>query len=61
MSFRELSAWVIARMMGNPYRDCWKTVNDFLEGCYGKAAPSICRYLNLMHEPFRKGLLQIAR
>ncbi|MCC6446070.1 MAG: DUF4838 domain-containing protein [Armatimonadetes bacterium] len=51
--FNEMRAWVIAKMMWNPYRDYWKTVDDFIQGYYGKAAPHIRRYLSLMHEPFR--------
>lgn len=53
--FNELRAWVLAKLMWNPDRDFWVLVEDFLRGYYGKAAPHIRRYIDLMHKPVREG------
>lgn len=51
----ELRAWVIAKLMWNPRRDFWALVDDFLRGYYGKAAPYLRRYIDLVHRPVREG------
>ncbi len=53
--FNLLRAWVLSKMMWNPDRDFWALVDDFLHGYYGKAAPHIRRYIDLMHKPVREG------
>lgn len=53
--FNELRAWVLAKLMWNPDKDFWALVDDFLRGYYGKAAPYIRRYIDLMHQPVREG------
>lgn len=58
--FNELRAWVLAKLMWNPDRDFWALVDDFLRGYYGKAAPHIRRYIDLMHQPAREGKTESA-
>lgn len=48
-----LKSWVIARLLWDPARDAWKLVDEFLEGVYGRAAPAMRRYLNLLHSEVR--------
>lgn len=47
--FSELRAWVLAQLLWNPYQDDRKLIEEFLKGYYGKAAPYIYRYMELMH------------
>ena len=47
--FSELRAWVLAQLLWNPQRDDRALIDEFLDGYYGKAAPAIRRYLELMH------------
>ncbi|MGC8782766.1 MAG: DUF4838 domain-containing protein [Armatimonadota bacterium] len=47
--FSELRAWVLAQLLWNPYQDDRKLIDEFLKGYYGKAAPYIKRYMELMH------------
>ncbi len=58
--FNELRAWVLAKMMWNPDRNFWALVDDFLRGYYGKAAPHLRRYIDLMHQPVREGKTETA-
>jgi hypothetical protein len=45
----EMRAWVLARLLWNPYQDDRKLINEFLDGYYGKAAARPIRaYLDLM-------------
>jgi len=45
----EMRAWVLARLLYNPYQDDRKLIREFLEGYYGKAsAKPIWDYLELM-------------
>lgn len=48
--FAELRAWLLAQLLWNPYQDDEKLIDEFLRGYYGKAAPYIRRYMELMHE-----------
>ena len=48
--FAELRAWVLAQLLWNPYQDDKKLIYEFLEGYYGKAAPYIWQYMELMHK-----------
>ncbi len=47
--FSELRAWVLAQLLWNPQQDDRALIDEFLDGYYGKAAPAIRRYLELMH------------
>jgi len=47
--FAELRSWVLAQLLWNPQSDDRALINEFLDGYYGPAAPSIRRYLELMH------------
>ena len=44
----EMRAWVLAQLLWNPYQDDRKLIREFLAGYYGKAAPHVQRYLDLM-------------
>lgn len=44
----EMRAWVLAQLLWNPYQDDRKLIREFLDGYYGKAAPPIWDYLNLL-------------
>ncbi len=44
----EMRAWVLAQLLWNPYQDDRKLIREFLDGYYGKAAPHVQRYLDLM-------------
>lgn len=48
-----LKSWVLARLLWDPGRDAWKLVDEFLEGVYGRAAPFLRRYLDLLHAEVR--------
>ncbi len=50
----EMRAWVLARLLWNPYQDDRKLINEFLDGYYGKpAARPIRAYLALMEKAAR--------
>jgi len=49
----ELRAWVLARLLWNPYQDDRKLISEFLNGYYGKAAPFIQEYMNLLYQKSR--------
>ena len=46
----DLRAWVMSRMLWNPYQDADKLVNEYLHGVYGKAFKPMREYYDLMHE-----------
>ncbi len=46
----ELRAWVLAKLMWNPYLDEKKLLEEFAHGYYGSAAGDILAYLNFMHD-----------
>lgn len=48
-----LKSWVLARLLWDPSRDAWKLVDEFLEGVYGRAAPLMRQYLDLLHGEVR--------
>lgn len=50
----ELRAWVLARLLWNPYQDDRKLIKEFLNGYYGPAAARyIWQYMRLMHREAR--------
>jgi hypothetical protein len=48
--FSTLRAWVFAQMMWNPYQDAQALIDEFVTNVYGKAAPYIKTYIDLLHE-----------
>ncbi len=50
----ELRAWVLAKLLWNPYLDDQKLVEEFAHGYYGPAAGDILAYLNFMHDAVEK-------
>jgi hypothetical protein len=49
----ELKAYLMAKLMWNPSRPAEPIISEFLEGVYGKAAPLIRQWLDLLHAPER--------
>jgi hypothetical protein len=45
-----LGGYLTAKFLWNPDYDQDQAINEFLEGYYGKAAPPIRRYLDLLHD-----------
>ena len=43
-----MRAWVIAKLLWDPSRDVWELMQDFIWGYYGKAAPAIVEYNQLL-------------
>lgn len=50
----ELRAWLLSRLLWDPYQDDNALTNEFLSGYYGKAAPFIRGYLDLIHDTVEK-------
>lgn len=50
-----LRAYLIARMLWNPDIDIEKEQQEFLEAYYGKAAPEIREYIELLHDNNQSG------
>lgn len=46
----ELRGWLLAKLLWDPKQDADKLVDQFLDGYYGSAAPSIRAYLKLIHD-----------
>ncbi|MEW6359578.1 MAG: DUF4838 domain-containing protein [Planctomycetota bacterium] len=51
--FSELRHWMIAKLLWNPELDDRKLMAEFLDGYYGKAAPVIQQYIDLLHNKMR--------
>lgn len=47
--FCELKAYILAKLMWDPYQDLEPIINDFLNGYYGAAGKYIREYIDLMH------------
>jgi hypothetical protein len=47
--FAELRAYVLAKLLWNPDYDIQKAINEFMETYYGKSAPAIRKYFDLIH------------
>ncbi|MFH1741112.1 MAG: DUF4838 domain-containing protein [bacterium] len=43
-----MRSWVFAKLLWDPTLDSWELMQDFAWGYYGKAAPYICRYYQLL-------------
>ena len=52
----ELRAWVLAKLLWDPYQDFEALVADFLDGFYGAAAPHIKEYIDLVQAKAAKTL-----
>jgi len=50
----ELKAYLMAKLMWNPNRPTEPIIAEFLDGVYGKAAPYIRQWLDLLHAPERE-------
>ena len=46
----ELRAWLIARMMWNPFLDAQSLIEEFCRGYYGPMGEYLLAYVNLMHD-----------
>ena len=47
--FSDLKAWVISKLLWNPYQDTRKLVSQFINDYYGEAASCIQQYFDLCH------------
>lgn len=52
--FCELRAYLLAKLMWNPYQDVDALMDDFLNGYYGPAGTYIRQYIDLMHDTMEK-------
>lgn len=48
--FCELKAYILAKLMWNPYQEIDPIIDDFLDGYYGHAGKYIREYIDLMHD-----------
>ena len=48
--FGELRAYMLAKLLWNPYTDIEKHQQEFLEAFYGSASPYVKEYLDMIHE-----------
>jgi hypothetical protein len=48
--FAELRAYLIAKLLWNPYLNVDSVMTDFLQGYYGDAAPFVRKYIDTMHD-----------
>lgn len=55
----ELRAWVISKIAWNPDIDVHATAHDFIDGYYGKAAPHIRSYYDMLHKEVKDKNLHI--
>jgi len=49
----ELRAWLLAKLMWNPYQSDEALIKEFTDGYYGAAGEHILAYLNVMHDAVR--------
>lgn len=59
--FVALRMWLLGKAMWNPDLDGKKLISEFLEGYYGPAAPSIQKYIDIMHGYGRKNDYHLGR
>ncbi|MBI4834768.1 MAG: DUF4838 domain-containing protein [Planctomycetes bacterium] len=52
--FAELRAYVLAKLLWNPEYDAQKAINEFMDVYYGKSAPAIRKYFDLIHDKVKK-------
>ena len=58
--FCELRAYLIAKLMWNPYQDIEPIIDDFLNGYYGPAGQYIRQYIDLMHDKMQETKAQLS-
>jgi hypothetical protein len=49
----ELRSYVLARLLWNPQVDVDRTINEFMDACYGRAARAMRAYFDLQHRQVR--------
>jgi hypothetical protein len=54
-SMAEIKSYFIAKMQWDPKVDAWAVIDDFLAGYYGKAAPTMREYIDLLHAQVANG------
>ena len=47
--FSDMKAWVLSKLLWNPYQDTQMLVAEFINDYYGEAAPYIKKYFDLCH------------
>ena len=52
--FCELKAYVLSKLLWNPYQDVDPVIDDFLTGYYGAAGKYVREYIDLMHDVLEK-------
>lgn len=52
-AFSEMQAFIQAQMLWNPDQDIFDLIDDFLNGYYGPAAPSMRRFVDLLQNKVR--------
>jgi hypothetical protein len=58
--FAELRAYLLAKLLWNPDVGVDKIMEDFLGGYYGKAAPPIKAYIELLHESVKRQNIHVS-
>ena len=48
--FEDLRAWLLSRLLWDPYQDDQKLIAEFCDGCYGPGSPFIQDYIQLIHD-----------
>ncbi|MFC1474698.1 DUF4838 domain-containing protein [bacterium] len=46
----ELKAWVVSKLMWDPYQDAEALINEFVEEYYGPAAPAMKKYIGVQRK-----------
>jgi hypothetical protein len=54
MEFAELRLFLYSKIVWNPNLDVSATINEFLKGYYGPAAPYVRKYIDRMNEEYEK-------
>jgi len=52
--FSELKAYLLAKLLWDPYQDIEPVIDDFLTGYYGAAGKYVREYIDLMHNELEK-------
>ena len=52
--FQVIKTWVIGHLLWNPYRDGDELIKEFVNGYYGKAAPFILDYIELIRKAYER-------
>jgi len=52
--FSELKAYLLAKLLWDPYQDIEPIIEDFLTGYYGPAGKFVGEYIDLMHDELEK-------